>query len=269
MTVCALCPRRDLNARGALAIHMRKAHGVDQRARIRFRCEHCGREVDYPRGDGKTDRLRFCSTACAGAARRASPAKCAGCGMSVVREPGRRSRRVFCSRDCAARTTGREKRGRAIPVRRRRTLVPCATCARSVEKLDSIRRRRANLFCSQACANRWLRRRGGFVGAHVGPLTDFVRDLIGDEHWDVTRRRLRPAALGPCESCGRRPLGDGVHDLHHIVPILAGGSNDSDNLMALCEYCHPRVEAFTARVCERVLVHALNAPVEGSSSPRA
>jgi hypothetical protein len=38
---------------------------------------------------------------------------------------------------------------------------------------------------------------------------------------------------------------DRAHDLHHIVPILAGGVNDPELLIELCRECHESTEAYT------------------------
>ncbi|MFC7059861.1 HNH endonuclease [Halovenus salina] len=42
--------------------------------------------------------------------------------------------------------------------------------------------------------------------------------------------------------------------LHHIIPILTGGTNDSYNLLTLCRQCHTRTEWYTREFTERHLV---------------
>jgi 5-methylcytosine-specific restriction endonuclease McrA len=44
--------------------------------------------------------------------------------------------------------------------------------------------------------------------------------------------------------CGAEPDTQ-AHDLHHIVPILAGGVNEPELLIELCRQCHETVEAYT------------------------
>lgn len=47
------------------------------------------------------------------------------------------------------------------------------------------------------------------------------------------RNRIRARANGVCEMCGR--LG---HEVDHIIPLAAGGSNEDSNLRFLCRPCH-------------------------------
>lgn len=64
----------------------------------------------------------------------------------------------------------------------------------------------------------------------------------------VFKRRLGPALA--CECCGwrpRPPLGPRAVNAHHIVPTAAGGSNDHDNLAALCPNCHAMAHAIFGR----------------------
>ena len=50
------------------------------------------------------------------------------------------------------------------------------------------------------------------------------------------RRRIFNRDNNCCVECGN------VNDLelHHIIPIKKGGSNDDDNLQVLCSVCHHR-----------------------------
>jgi len=67
---------------------------------------------------------------------------------------------------------------------------------------------------------------------------------------DALRKELRPSwwtvrddeRADECYKCG---ASDCKLDVHHIVPVSAGGTNESWNLMTLCESCHRTVEAYT------------------------
>ena len=52
-------------------------------------------------------------------------------------------------------------------------------------------------------------------------------------------RRLRAAALrrdgGRCQRCGAEAV-----EVHHVVPMSAGGADTLDNVLSLCEPCHAR-----------------------------
>lgn len=85
---------------------------------------------------------------------------------------------------------------------------------------------------------------------------DAVKKLLGDESWATTRNRIRDQAGGGCEMCGR-PAVEIEHrdlDVHHIVPLLCGGTNEDWNLLALCDSCHHRAEWYTRDRLEPALV---------------
>jgi len=66
---------------------------------------------------------------------------------------------------------------------------------------------------------------------------------------DALRKQLRPSwwtvrdgeRADECYKCGASEC---KLDVHHIVPLSAGGTNDSWNLMTLCESCHPTAESY-------------------------
>lgn len=70
---------------------------------------------------------------------------------------------------------------------------------------------------------------------------------------DALRKQLRPSwrtvrdevRADECYSCGASGC---KLDVHHIVPLSAGGTNGDWNLMTLCESCHRTVEAHTRDV---------------------
>lgn len=67
---------------------------------------------------------------------------------------------------------------------------------------------------------------------------------------DALRKQLRPswwtvrddARADECYMCGASGC---KLDVHHIVPLSAGGTNGNWNLMTLCESCHRTAEAYT------------------------
>lgn len=44
-----------------------------------------------------------------------------------------------------------------------------------------------------------------------------------------------------CEMCFREGKMTPVQEVHHIVPISQGGTNEPDNLMSLCRSCHEKI----------------------------
>jgi len=43
-------------------------------------------------------------------------------------------------------------------------------------------------------------------------------------------------------------------DLHHIIPLLAGGVNEEWNYMTLCRSCHITVEHYTSTITNRPFI---------------
>lgn len=97
--------------------------------------------------------------------------------------------------------------------------------------------------------------------AHLGAKArerNWMAGRTGQDHprWrggkhlvDTLRKQLRPSwwtvrddeRSTECYKCG---ASDCKLDVHHIVPISAGGTNGSWNLMTLCDSCHRTVEAY-------------------------
>lgn len=44
-----------------------------------------------------------------------------------------------------------------------------------------------------------------------------------------------------CELCFREGKMVPVEEVHHIVPLSRGGTNDESNLMSLCRSCHEKI----------------------------
>ena len=44
-----------------------------------------------------------------------------------------------------------------------------------------------------------------------------------------------------CEQCLKEGRYVAVEEVHHIVPLADGGSNDESNLMSLCRSCHEKI----------------------------
>ena len=79
------------------------------------------------------------------------------------------------------------------------------------------------------------------------------RQLAREESWESVRTRVRESQDHQCAMCGEKPRDRGL-DVHHIVPILVGGTNDDELLMGLCKSCHRRSEWYTRSLLEPVLV---------------
>lgn len=60
--------------------------------------------------------------------------------------------------------------------------------------------------------------------------------------WKQTRDKY--IKLYPlCEGCERQGRLTPTQEVHQILPLSKGGSNETNNLMALCKSCHSRIIA--------------------------
>jgi len=67
---------------------------------------------------------------------------------------------------------------------------------------------------------------------------DALKKQLHGPSWETLKKRQRG---DECKMCGAT---DDLH-LHHIVPLLSGGTNGPFNLLTLCRSCHTKVESFT------------------------
>jgi len=72
------------------------------------------------------------------------------------------------------------------------------------------------------------------------------------DNWQILRNQILKRDGYRCRICGR------THHLqvHHIIPLSRGGSNDPSNLITLCVVCHAAQHPGNARlraIAERVL----------------
>ena len=49
------------------------------------------------------------------------------------------------------------------------------------------------------------------------------------------KRKCKELAYNECELCYAR---DTKLDVHHVIPVEEGGTDDQDNLVCLCRHCH-------------------------------
>lgn len=135
----------------------------------------------------------------------------------------------------------------------------CDTCGEGFSRLGWKNSDCDGDYCSKACAieetivpisggeHPMHGRRGAqspaFIhGFHGLGVTDRLRRAYNG-HWQTISEKQRQKADG-CEMCGE----DKSLQIHHIIPLSAGGTNGHYNLMALCNSCHTTVEAFTAKL---------------------
>lgn len=82
------------------------------------------------------------------------------------------------------------------------------------------------------------------------------------ENIAVIRRWVILRANGHCQLCGQEapfktPDGIPYLEVHHLVPVSEGGSNDVGNLVALCPNCHRKADIYPEQVDKERLKYLL------------
>lgn len=219
-TSCPTCNREDFASERGVKVHHTKAHG-ESIAGVVVRCEWCS--------------------------------------SSVRRRPYaiENRERIFCDLECKGAWRQENWSGSATPKWKGGPVtVSCHWCGDEFERRRDQVKKYDRSFCGSTCLGRWRSQaqRGSdnpvWTGGTV--IRSAVRQLIGDEPWETVTERER----GPsCEFCGTSETKDGrALAVHHIVPVMAGGCNASELLMTLCPACHRRIEAYTRRVVDPVLI---------------
>ncbi len=74
----------------------------------------------------------------------------------------------------------------------------------------------------------------------------YQRDPMTKKRYGAAWRKIRRKYLEEhptCELCRREERVTPAKIVHHIKPLSEGGSNDEENLMALCKSCHSHLHA--------------------------
>jgi endogenous inhibitor of DNA gyrase (YacG/DUF329 family) len=204
-------------------------------------CPTCGDEFDTERGM-KVHHGHIHGENIAGVER-----ECANCGTATrqARWNVENYQRAFCSDDCLA-----EFRDKQVAVK-------CANCGTEYSVHRYRHERTERHFCDESCMGAWAseNRHGPDNPNWRGgkSVYDAVKKALGNVSWETQRTRTREHG-DSCRLCGGGGGPDQDLHAHHIIPILAGGSNHPDNLMLLCQPCHITVEHRTREVVDPVLV---------------
>jgi hypothetical protein len=68
--------------------------------------------------------------------------------------------------------------------------------------------------------------------------------------WYVIRRQVLERDHYTCQRCGMlEKKGDRSLHVHHIIPVIKGGSDELDNLISVCHKCHKPEEAKSRSNC--------------------
>lgn len=251
----ATCPEcgQQFSGRAGLSKHHSAKHGGIFKPLAA--CDFCG-ALYYENPDNlHTSENHYCTESCRKAAfsrdrsgdsnplyQERATNTCRECGGEFQVRPSE-SERPFCSRECY----DDWQRGREWEKEDGRVQSVCGLCEESFSHWPS----RDAKFCSNECANNWkASRTGPNHPLWKGGVNWYraIRSALGPTGWHTQRKEH----LGDeCEMCGESA--DSLA-LHHIIPVLAGGTNAEYNYMTLCPSCHNTVEARTREFADPVLL---------------
>ena len=72
------------------------------------------------------------------------------------------------------------------------------------------------------------------------------RDKNTYKSYGKTWRKIRLQHINEhplCEVCKQKGMLTPANEVHHIIPLSEGGTNETSNLMSLCKSCHSRITA--------------------------
>lgn len=160
-----------------------------------------------------------------------------------TRREGRGRENFYCSRKC--KNIGQ----------RAGEWVVCDWCGDDVYKQECLLTEMGdyaidNHFCDKECESQFKRANWvldghpNWEGGHPGITA--VRKGLSENSWRDTARKIRERDGHVCQLCGEFGVARKL-DVHHIVPVVAGGTNGDWNLITLCMSCHRVVENYTKK----------------------
>lgn len=258
---CPSCDEMFDSERG-MKIHHKRIHG-ESIAGVEFDCDWCGETQRRCGSHVHEDMNNFCSPECRGAYRSEHytgedapiwngglvELECEWCGGQYEINPAAAENSRFCSEECRCANFSEEYSGEnAHTWRGGKVTIECDWCSTEIELYPSDAENRR--FCSRDCYESWysVAKTGENHQSWRGgkSIYDAVKKLISDRAFYTIADGIRDDAAHECEMCGRPRAENGRKlDVHHLVPLLAGGDNGEYNLTALCRSCHKKAEEYT------------------------
>jgi endogenous inhibitor of DNA gyrase (YacG/DUF329 family) len=243
---CPTCG--EVFSENGVAAHHWQAHC--EKLRKTVKCDNCG--VELEREPAEVFDTNFCDSDCqyeyqSGESHHRYNSvvrPCSNCGNELERNVSHVSENgPFCDHSCYGEWLS-ENRSGTDSYRWERQEVECEWCGETFYKQRDQIEERPNHFCTHECYQDYQRE-----NSHPVDLVDTVRNSLSDTRWQYVADDYRNDGNKVCKMCGCVP-GPQSHDVHHIVPIVSGGSNHECNLMTLCDHCHGKAEQFVRQYPE-------------------
>lgn len=72
----------------------------------------------------------------------------------------------------------------------------------------------------------------------------YERDPASNKRYGRSWKRIRDRYIKAhplCEDCEKQGKLTAAEEVHHIITVSNGGTNENDNLMSLCQSCHNKI----------------------------
>ena len=254
----ATCPEcgGTYSGRQGLSKHFSAQHG--EKFKPLAACDNCGVLYTENRGNIANSPNTYCSAECRKEGHKGrEPAnknreerECKQCGGSfsaTVNSP-----KKYCSRNCYH-SWNKENgvlRGENNPKWKADLEFECEQCGDKYTRPES--HKEFTRFCSDECRSEHLTTVTGNDHWHWQGGKNYytaIRSSLGPTGWHTQREKH---LQDECEMCGSETSPGGRDlSLHHIIPVLSGGTNGEYNYLPLCEPCHSKVESTTSDIEEK------------------
>lgn len=240
-----------------MKIHHARSHGEKLQSEVV--CEQCGGEFEVY--ECHEDGSRFCSMDCKSEYQsenltgndhpnwhEGATQVCEHCGDKYRPQPSYMDDSSYCSRVCMSKAYETRFSGENSNLWSggpdRNECEYCGDLYEVAQKAASTSR-----FCSVDCLAGWQSENWNGARSPSWRGGKSVYDAVKRSLSSWPRARSR-AVADECRICGSE---DNLH-VHHIIPVMAGGTNEQWNLITLCECCHGTVESRTREFTEPILV---------------
>lgn len=234
---CGDCGQRFEN----LAVHHGMTDCGPNSHKSQYECATCG--DTFERYDSKVNGTAYCSEECRDEGNKTGVVKsCERCGEEFYKPACHEGK--FCSQDCSKQ---HRRESDLWSERHRKKLtdtveVECDICETAIKRRPSEVREKS--YCSEACLSQGLSemktgaKNPNFKHGYRRNPVSWIRNLLSDMGWAAKSEQVRES-VNRCTLCGDE---SSRLEVHHIVPVVAGGTNEKYNLMPLCPACHNRAE---------------------------
>jgi len=243
---CPTCGERF--SENGVAAHHWQAHG--EKLRENVECENCGAELS--RKPSNIYSVNFCDEECKYDYRTGEQnwnynsvkRECSYCGGTCERMVSHLSEHgPFCNRDCYAAWLSETRSGKDNPNWEREE-VNCDNCGQVIYIKQCRFEKNDQNYCSTDCRVSHVKK-----NSHAHNRVSAVRRKLSSSTWTTIARNYRDKVGPECEWGGDKPEGR-KHDVHHIVPVRCGGTNNHENLILVCRMCHTKMESFVSNLPE-------------------